>query len=233
MVDLTTEMAALWAALGPVPPGRGRVLQFASARTGEGTSSVAREFARLAAVRADKPVWLIDADLYAQCQLESVAAEPHRFGRMGAHASASPDGACFFSVQPPAKDREGKPAPDARHLIARPALGGRLWVTRFRREGLKPGQRALIVASAGYWKALSRHAGYVIVDAPALERTDTAVRLAPYMDATALVVAAESTEAGDAARLRTAIEGAGGRCAGIVFNRAEVKAPAFLSRLMR
>jgi len=233
MVDLTTEMAALWAALGPVPPGRARVLQFASARTGEGTSSVAREFARLAAVRADKPVWLIDGDLYAQCQLEIVAAEPHRFGRMGAHASASPDGSCFFSVQPPSKDRQGQVVPDARHLIARPALGGRLWVTRFRRDGLKPGQRALIVSSAGYWKALSRHAGYVIVDAPSLDRGDTAVRLAPYMDATALVVAAETTEAGDAARLRTAIEGAGGRCAGIVLNRVSAAPPPFLKSFRR
>ena len=59
MVDLTTEMAGLWAALGPAPAHRGRVIQFVSATSGEGVSTVAREYARLAAVRARKPVWLI------------------------------------------------------------------------------------------------------------------------------------------------------------------------------
>ncbi|HAC00758.1 MAG TPA: hfsB, partial [Brevundimonas sp.] len=31
MVDLTTEMAGLWAALGPAPAHRGRVILFAAA----------------------------------------------------------------------------------------------------------------------------------------------------------------------------------------------------------
>ncbi|HST92594.1 MAG TPA: hfsB, partial [Brevundimonas sp.] len=66
MVDLTSEMAALWAALGPAPGHRGRVVQIAAANTGEGVSTVAREYARLAAVRARKPVWLVDADLAQQ-----------------------------------------------------------------------------------------------------------------------------------------------------------------------
>ena len=91
MVDLTSEMAGLWAALGPAPAHRGRVIQFACATTGEGTSTVAREFARLAAVRARKPAWLIDADLIQQGQQEAVAAEPERFGRLGPSAAASPD----------------------------------------------------------------------------------------------------------------------------------------------
>jgi hypothetical protein len=34
MVDLTSEMAALWAALGPAPGHRGRVIQIAAASSG-------------------------------------------------------------------------------------------------------------------------------------------------------------------------------------------------------
>jgi Mrp family chromosome partitioning ATPase len=49
------------------------VIQIACANTGEGASTVAREFARLAAVRARKPVWLIDADLAQPGQQEAVA----------------------------------------------------------------------------------------------------------------------------------------------------------------
>ena len=46
MVDLTSEMAGLWAALGPAPSHRGRVIQVVAANSGEGASTVAREYAR-------------------------------------------------------------------------------------------------------------------------------------------------------------------------------------------
>ena len=77
MVDLTSEMAGLWAALGSAPAHRGRVIQFACANTGEGASTVAREFARLAAVRARKPVWLVDADtLRVRAAMKPIATVP-------------------------------------------------------------------------------------------------------------------------------------------------------------
>jgi len=220
MVDLTGEMAELWAALGPVPPGRGRVLQFVSARTGEGTSTIAREFARLAAVRARRPAWLIDADLYDQSQLQAVGMEPDRFGPVQGHASASPDGSAFFTIHPPMKDRAGKPLEDHRLLHARAALGGRLWVTRLRGEALHPAQRIQFLPTAAYWDAMRRHADYVIVDAPAADRSDAAVALAPYVDATVLVVAAEEGTAAEHVVLRDGLEAAGGLVAGLVFNRA-------------
>ena len=220
MVDLTGEMADLWAALGPVPAGRGRVLQFVSARTGEGSSTISREFARLAAVRARKPAWLIDADLYDQNQLKAVSLEPDRFGQLAGQASASPDGSAFFTIQPPVKDREGRPVADGRLLHARAALGGRLWVTRLRREGLHPAQRVQFIERADYWNAMRKHADYVIVDAPAADRSDAAIALAPFMDATVLVVAADENSAAEQVALRDALEQAGGFVAGLVFNRA-------------
>jgi Mrp family chromosome partitioning ATPase len=220
MVDLTSEMADLWAALGPVPPGRGRVLQFVSARTGEGTSTIAREFARLAAVRARRPAWLIDADVYDQGQLNAVAMEPQRFGPVQGQASASPDGSAFFTIHPPLKDRQGRPMPDSRLLHARAVLGGRLWVTRLRAEALHVAQRAQFLASGAYWEAMRRHADYVIIDSPAADRSDAALALAPYVDATVLVVAADERDVGEPAALRDALEAAEGHVAGMVFNRA-------------
>ena len=231
MVDLTSEMAGLWAALGPAPAHRGRILQFTAASSGEGVSTVAREFARLAAVRSRKPVWLVDADLWGQSQLEAIAAEPDRFGRLGPHAAASPDGSAFYSVTPPLKGRDGKPLAPARLMIARPALGGRLWVTRFRAESLRAGQRASPLPDARYWNALRRHADTVIIDAPAADRSEMALTLAPFADATVLVVAAETTRAGEPVGLRDEIEAAGGRIAGVVLNRMTLKAPGFLRRV--
>ncbi len=231
MVDLTSEMAALWAALGPAPGHRGRVIQIAAANSGEGVSTVAREYARLAAVRARRPVWLIDADLAQQGQLEAVAAEPVRFGVLGKAAMATPDGSIFFAVTPRIMDRTGKPVHPARLMTARPCLGGRLWVTRFAAEHLRSGQRAEAVGDARYWDALRKHADTVVIDAPAADRNDMAITLAPYVDATVLVVAAESGAANEPLMLRDEIEAVGGKIAGVVVNRSTYNPPGFLRRL--
>lgn len=231
MVDLTTEMAALWAALGPAPGHRGRVIQIAAANTGEGASTVAREYARLAAVRARRPVWLIDADLAQQGQLQAVASEPDRFGALGKAAIATPDGSIFFAVTPRLLDRQGKPVHPARLLTARPCLGGRLWVTRFAAELLRSGQRAEPVADPRYWDALRKHADTVVIDSPAADRNSMSITLAPFVDATVLVVAAETSAAGDPLILRDEIEAAGGKIAGVVVNRSTYQPPAFLKRL--
>lgn len=231
MVDLTSEMAGLLAALGPTPAHRGRVIQFASAASGEGVSTVAREFARLAAVRARKPVWLIDADLSHQTQQQAVGAAPDRFGRLGAAAAASPDGAAFFTVTPPMLNAEGQPAPAGSLLSARPCLGGRLWVSRLTTEGVTSGQRIEALPDARYWDAMRKHADTVVVDAPSADRNDMAITLAPFVDATVLVVAAEVTAASEPMILRDEIEAVGGRIAGVVLNRARYKPPGFLKRL--
>lgn len=231
MVDLTSEMAALWAALGPAPGHRGRVVQIAAATSGEGVSTVAREYARLAAVRARRPVWLIDADLAQQGQMDSIAAEPDRFGRIGKAAIATPDGSIFFAITPRIMDRAGKPVHPARLMSARPCLGGRLWVTRFAAEHLRSGQRAEAVSDARYWDALRKHADTVVIDAPAADRSDMAITLAPYVDATVLVVAAESGATNEPLMLRDEIEAVGGKIAGVVVNRSTYNPPAFLKRL--
>eukprot|EP01136_Pigoraptor_vietnamica_P029600 Opistho-1_new@87870 len=231
MVDLTSEMAALWAALGPAPGHRGRVVQIAAAASGEGVSTVAREYARLAAVRARRPVWLIDADLAQQGQMEAIAAEPDRFGALGKAAIATPDGSIFFAVTPRIMDRAGKPVHPARLMTARPCLGGRLWVTRFAAEHLRSGQRAEAVSDARYWDALRKHADTVVIDAPAADRNDMAITLAPYVDATVLVVAAESGAASEPLMLRDEIEAVGGKIAGVVVNRSTYNPPGFLRRL--
>lgn len=231
MVDLTSEMAGLWAALGPAPAHRARVIQFASAASGEGVSTVAREFSRLAAVRARKPVWLVDGDLAQQGQLEAISAEPDRFGQLGKPAQASPDGSSFFVVSPAATGRDGKPVPPARLLTARSCLGGRLWITRFHMEALKSGHRVEAIGEPRYWDALRPHADTIVIDSPAAERNDMAIILAPFVDMTVLVVAAGSTAANEPVILRDEIEAVGGRIAGVVMNRSTYKPPKFLGRL--
>lgn len=232
MVNLTAEMAQLWSSLGPPAPGQGRVVQFVAATRGEGASTIAREFARFAAGRAAKPVWLVDLDLLGAGQHQAIAAEPERYGLLGRPAAASPGGEAFFTVQPQVRTAQGRTVPDAQYLCAQPAGGSKLWVTRFRREMLKPGQSAQLLPGGDYWMALRRHAEMVAVDAPSADRSQAAMIVAPFVDLTVLVVAADGKDTRAPAALRDAIEQAGGRCAGIVFNRATIAPPSFLKRIL-
>lgn len=230
-VDLSREMADLLGAFGAPTPGRGRVVQFVAAADGEGTSTVAREFARLAATRASRGVWLVDLDLMGDAQVRAVQGDPGRFGAVGGPAAASPDGSMFFAVQPPARGPDGRAWPDARYLSCYPAMGRRLWVTRFRTEALTPGQTVRVLRSTPWWDALRRHADWVVVDAPSTARSSAALALAPLVDATVLVVGAEKTDAAVHAGLRDAIVSVGGQCAGVVLNRVRTRPPGFLRAL--
>ena len=232
MVNLTAEMAQLWASLGPSQPGQGRVVQFVAATRGEGTSTIAREFARYASARASRPVWLVDLDLMGGGQHAAMAAEPTQFGMLGRPAAASPDGSVFYTVQPPGQDRDGRRIPDANFLSAQQAGRSQLWVTRFRREMLRAGQAAHLLPTGDYWTALRQHAEIIALDAPAAERSAAAATMAPFVDFTVLVVAAEGVDTRGPAALRDAIEQAGGRCAGLVFNRGRITPPAFLKAIM-
>ncbi len=232
MVNLTAEMAQLWAALGPPRPGRGRAVEFICAGRGEGASTIAREFARFAAGRSQRPVWLIDLDLLGPGQHAAISADPARYGQLGRPAIASPDGSSFFTVQPPGRDAQGKAIPDASYLAGQNAGGSRLWVTRFRRERLVGGQQPQLVQSPDYWNALRRHADWIVVDSPSADRSRVGLAMAPLMDTSVLVVAADGQDTRAPAALRDAIEQAGGRCAGLVFNRGRIETPGFLKALL-
>lgn len=230
-VDLSHEMGELVAAFGPPTPGRGRVIQFVAAADGEGTSTVAREFARLTASRTSRGVWLVDLDLMDDAQARAVEADTERFGPVSGPAAASPDGSMFFAVQPPARGPDGRAWPDARYLSAHAAMGRRLWVTRFRTEALTPGQSVRVLRSSPWWDSLRRHSDWVIVDAPSTARSSAALALAPLVDATVLVVGAEKSDAAVHAGLRDAIVSVGGTCAGVVLNRVRARPPGFLRAL--
>jgi Mrp family chromosome partitioning ATPase len=233
MVDLTPEMAQLWGSLGAPLPGQARVVQFAAARGGEGTSTVAREFARFASHRVQKAVWLVDLDLLNAPQHKAIADDVARYGVMGRQSAASPDGSAFFTVQPPTRGPDGRAWPDARYLVAHAVGGSHLWVTRFRREILQPDQRVSVLPTGDYWRAMRRHAEIVVIDAPAIDRSGAALAVAPFADFTVLVVAADAGDPGGPAALRDSILAAGGRCAGLVFNRARTEPPRFLKTILR
>lgn len=217
MPDLSREMSELRARLPGAGP-HGRLVLVVAARGGEGASTVAREYARAAAVGAARPVWLVDGDFDRPSQFEAAGAEADRFGWPGRARSASPDGSCFFAVEPPWTDGDGRRVADAEHLFARPFLDGRLWITRFRPSALQGGREARAVADGRYWRALKAAAGEVVVDAPAAERSALAVAVAPYADLVLMVVAGERTGAVETLALKRRLIAAGAPAIGLVWS---------------
>jgi len=232
MVDLTSEMQQLWASLRAPPKGQGRAIQFIAARGGEGTSTVAREFARYAVSHVRRAVWLVDLDLMHSPQNDAIAAQSGRYGQLGRQTAASPDGSTFFTVRPASRGADGRPASDAQFLIAYPVGGPRFWVTRFRRELLRARQSVHILSKGDYWNALRRHVDLIVVDSPAADRSNAGLTVSPFMDFSVLVVAADQGDAAAPSALKDSIVAAGGRCAGLVFNRASARPPAFFRKIL-
>ncbi|MES3029090.1 MAG: sugar kinase [Pseudomonadota bacterium] len=219
MVDLSSEMAELWTSLGAPAAGRGRVVQITAARRGEGASTVARELALYVARRAGRSVWLVDLDLMAAPQHAALTEAGARYGTLSDPVQASPDGSMFFTVQPEAQTAAGEVWPDARYLAAHRVGSARWWVTRFQRERLAPGQGVHVLPTSRYWDSLRSVVDLVIVDGPSPERSRAALTVAPFMDQTVLVVAADQPDVSAPARLRDEIADAGGDVAGLFFNR--------------
>ena len=228
MVDLASEMAQLWTSLGPPIPGFGRVISFVSATPGEGASTIAREFANFAAERVKRNVWLVELDVPATSQARAFVEERTRYGPLGREAAASPDGSAFFVVQPAMRGPDGRPWPNGRYLAAHRVADRRLWVTRFRRELMRPGQTVRVVSSGDYWAALRKHADLVVIDCPAASNSRAALLVAPFADDTVLVAAADRGDLTRTGLLRDSIISAGGRCAGVVYNRTPAEPHRFL-----
>lgn len=226
-------MADLMSALGRPQARSGRMLMFVSALTGEGVSTVAREYARCEAAFAKKPVWLIDADFTHQTQMVAFGQDPARFGPPGPLSQATPDGSVFFRLAPPARDKDGRPIGDDSYLVARPFLDRRLWVTRFRDQHVAPGQRVKIFDQTTYWNALRQHAETVVVDVPAADRATTALQLASRVDGIILVVSENEGDVQSRVNLRNDLEAAGGRVLGIVYNRARDSEASVASRPLK
>ncbi len=228
MSELSSEMAALAERLGPAPGAVARLVQFVAAEPGEGTSTLARAFALEAARTAVRPVWLIELDLMRGEQHRLISAAPDVYGLLGDPTRASPDHSMFFTVQPSTDDQPGA---DAGFLAAYGVGRSGLYVTRFRRERLAPGQTARILPSGAYWQALAARSEYIVVDAPAWSRSHAAGATAPFMDANLLVVSADVRRPQASTAVKRGVEAAGARWSGVVVNRAPKPPPRLLRSL--
>jgi Mrp family chromosome partitioning ATPase len=184
----------------------GIVLQFVAATSGEGTSTVAREFAFLAATTGRRRTLLIDADRNDPQTAKSFNCDT-RLGLID----------CLW---------DGVDDADVLHPIAGTLLSVACLI----------GTRGPAAADADtlreIYNGLRDHYELVVVDCPSVAGGRFADLSPEAADAIVLVVQAEKTRPAVIVHAKSQVEQTGGRLIGAVFNRRTNYIPDFLYRML-
>ena len=185
-------------------PGACNLVQFIAARPGEGTSSIARDLALVAARVPELRVLLLDMDPPGRRQAEWLRA---RHARLTA-----------------------APTPVTQEL---PGAPSQLAVTRFGTAGLYVSEMQGPWPGAGIvWngaiEVLRASFDLVVVDSPSLQMAFEGVMLAPQMNANLIVIQMESTRAAVVQNLRDQLIEVGAPVAGVVLNKRRRHIPGFI-----
>jgi Mrp family chromosome partitioning ATPase len=218
MKDLRADLRDLYRSLSQSPGhDGGRSVMFIAARAGEGVSSIAASFARLAAEQAHRAVWLVDLDLKRNHLFNTFAVGPfaEAMGGVGPPYSAALKTQPFFSIEPADPDAGSGLGRFTAHRVG----DTRLMVTQFDASRLKPSQTIRVRTQPAYWQIVRAVTDWAIVDAPAFELSAAGLAITSQMDHTVIVVRADSATPSDIETLRGQIEAHGGAVSGIVLNR--------------
>jgi hypothetical protein len=202
--------------------GGGRAVMFVSARRGEGVTTVA-----CAVVEAAGPglVYAVDLDLkrngLAKALCETSPLGSRIDGRFG--------GVSFYSVRGPDNMamREATPA-FSYHRVGQTRIQAGVFDARL----LPRTARVAVSARPEYWDTARTSGATMVIDAPALERSQVALRVAPHMDGVVLVVGADAGAAPAAIAAKAALVKAGANVIGLVYTGADAPVMA-IERLLR
>ncbi|HBH90535.1 hypothetical protein [Ponticaulis sp.] len=221
MIDLRSEITDLARAVDRIPGSdRGRSVMVIGADPGNGASSVAASLAVLLAGRATRAAWLIDLDLRGNGQFNAFQQRIFpRIGLPGRPLDASLNVDQFYQVVPQVRANGGASRGPLKLLGAHRVEHSNLFVTRFRTEHIKPGQRVQVRSGGAYWDALRKVSDWAVLDAPALDSSTAGLALCRYVDGVVIVMEADQTTAESLNATRDQIEAHGGRCVGVVVNQ--------------
>ena len=197
--------------------GAGRAIMFVAARKLEGTTTAARAVANAAGPGA---VYAIDLDLRRNALAKTLSED----GALGPRIDGALNGQSFYTV----RDMPDAPPAFFYHRVGR----SRVYAGVFDMRLLPKGARVGISAQPDYWDAASAGGAFVVVDAPALEHSSVALRVAPHMDGVVLVVGAGRGAAPAALEAKQQLVEAGAPLMGLVYAGAEAPVVA-LDRLLR
>lgn len=202
--------------------GNGRAVMLVAARRKEGVTTIARAVANAAGPHL---VYAIDLDLKRNALARAMAAD----GGLGAGVDGRINGASFYSLRGSASALVHERAPVFRyHRVGK----SRVQAGVFDANAMPDGARVVISSAPHYWDAVRESGAVAVVDVPALERSEIALRVARNMDGVVLVVGSSPGSAPAAVAAKRALEHAGANIIGLVYAGASAPVMA-IDRLMR
>jgi len=213
-----TDLHAVLQASRRHPAGLGRLILFLSPDSHADAGAVAREVALLAQAQAKRAVWLIDLDPFENAQFEALqatSAPEHGFGKALDAALGETSFLRLIDARSGEVDRRG-----SRHLLVAHQWGAsRLYVTRFRREAIGPGQKVQLLTSDSYWSRLAQVVDFAMIVAKPPQALQAGLAIAAHVGACVMVIGPQ-TRLQDAQGLREAVRQQGGQWAGVVMTQS-------------
>ncbi len=198
MVGLYQNVVAL------LPARSGKVIQFIGSKPGEGTSVLAREFARVVSMKLGKRVLLVDADQ---------------------HKPVQPG---FFGIRPELDwrqvIRDGREIDQALYQVEKTSL----FITQFSSNSVAVPPVFDAPKVGELFGELRDEFDLVVVDTPPGTRSSDGLALSPRTDGVVLVVEAEKTRWQVAEHVMRRIEKQGGTVLGVVLNKRRFPVPDFI-----
>lgn len=207
----------------------GIVVQFIGSHRGEGTSTVAREFAHICTVHSDRPVLLLDLDFRRDHQFDYFAERRGRDKELRRPGSAADLGVDLGQLVRLEKDITG--LGDNEHLITAHRVGDTsLYVSRVHSYLRERKAMPQMTKALACWKQLRQVTAVTVVDSPPFTESFDGLSVSGLVDHAVLVVEAESTRMPVVAEFCDRLASQNAPIAGIVFNKRRFYIPRFIYR---
>ena len=224
-LDMEEEMIDLYTTIAGMLPGPGtKLLQFIGSREGEGTSTLIREFARVAYVRFNKSVFLLDA-------ISPTSRHPHDQKRRT--LTAPPMRQRRLSTSPQPSDQQShlevvEHEPDLMGEMAQELIDSRFLVCPVSKLG---GSLTEVLGSPhleSFFDKLKQHFDFILIDSPPVTRSALGLALVHKVDGVLLVVEAEKTRWPVARHVKNRVIAAQGNLLGVILNKRRYYLPSFI-----
>jgi protein-tyrosine kinase len=208
-LNLEDKMLSLYKVVdSKLPQLPKKIIQFIGSREGEGTSTIAREFARVAATKIDKSVLLLDADRYRPIGTRNHSEQTEYSWIEALRLNKSMDNAVY---------RVGSSnlfiSPSCNSSVSTPEIFDSNKIVNL-------------------WAKLKQKFDIILVDSPPLAQSPDGLAIASKVDGVLLVLEAEKTRWQAAKEAKEQISNIGGKVIGIVFNKRRYYIPNMLYKLL-
>ncbi len=191
-----------------LPDPAKNVIQFIGSRSGEGTSTLIREFALTAAQHSSKPVLLVEADFNQPSQNQAFAIE----------------------TKPPLDYvlKEGK----ALDGVISQVDGSNLFLASLSSKLLRSLTERSLSHSTDIWKSAREQFSLILIDSGPASGTTDSLAICEFVDGVILVLEAEKTRSVVAQNVKKQILMRDGNLLGIVFTKRKFYIPKFIYKFL-